>query len=137
MDLIINRTLADVEKALEYQMRGFQNLTETEKTEWLSGLKGSYNYTDLNRVESAVQMIANATNVQVVTKTDWNTTDAFTLNDMERYLGNIRTIGGKNVPVSMVNMDYKIANQIEQSLIDLLTFIGTWHPCGEVYCGEV
>ena len=137
MDLIINRTLADVEKALEYQARGFQNLTESEKAEWLSGLKGSYNYTDLNRVESAVKMVANAINVQVVTKTDWNTEDIFTLSDMERYLGNIRVIGGKNVPESMVGMTYETANQIEQSLIDLLTFTGTWHPCGEVYCGEV
>ena len=58
MNLITDRTAADVERYLTLRNKGFANLTATEKSEWLSNMKGAYNYTDLNRVEDAVQYVA-------------------------------------------------------------------------------
>ena len=52
--LITDRTTQDVERVKALQAKAWQDMTEEEKVEWLSPLKGSYNYTDLNRVEEAV-----------------------------------------------------------------------------------
>lgn len=59
MNLIYDRTAADVERALALAKKAEAGtLTDTEKTEWLAGMKGCYNASDLNRVESAVKLLA-------------------------------------------------------------------------------
>ena len=58
MNLITDRTAADVERYLTLRNKGFANLTQAERTEWLAPMKGAYNYTDLNRVEEAVIYVA-------------------------------------------------------------------------------
>lgn len=56
--MITDRSLSDVEIAKSLIKKGFQNMTNEEKQSFLSGLKGAYNYTDVNRVESAVEYLA-------------------------------------------------------------------------------
>lgn len=59
MNLIYDRTAEDVERALALAKKAEAGtLTDTEKTEWLAGLRGCYNAADLNRVEAAVTEIA-------------------------------------------------------------------------------
>ena len=59
MNLIYDRTAEDVERALALAKKAEAGtLTNAEKTEWLAGMKGCYNATDLNRVEAAVQTLA-------------------------------------------------------------------------------
>ena len=59
MNLIYDRTAEDVERALALAKKAEAGtLTDTEKTEWLAGMKGCYNATDMNRVEAAVKSIA-------------------------------------------------------------------------------
>lgn len=59
MNLIYDRTAEDVERALALAKKAEAGtLTDAEKTEWLAGMKGSYNATDLNRVEAAVKQLA-------------------------------------------------------------------------------
>ena len=59
MNLIYDRTAADVERALALAKKAEAGtLTDAEKTEWLAGMKGCYNATDMNRVSSAVQTLA-------------------------------------------------------------------------------
>ena len=59
MNLIYDRTAEDVERALALAKKAESGtLTDAEKAEWLAGMKGSYNATDLNRVEAAVQTLA-------------------------------------------------------------------------------
>lgn len=50
-NLITGRTAADISYLLQ-QIQKWQNgtMNDEEKTEFLSGLKGAYNCTDLNRV---------------------------------------------------------------------------------------
>ena len=60
--LITDRTTQDVECTKALQAKAWQDMTEEEKVEWLSPLKGSYNYTDLNRVEEAVAYVAGRLN---------------------------------------------------------------------------
>ena len=59
MNLIYDRTAEDVERALALAKKAEAGtLTDAEKAEWLAGMKGSYNATDLNRVEAAVKQLA-------------------------------------------------------------------------------
>ena len=59
MNLIYDRTAEDVERALALAKKAEAGtLTDAEKTEWLAGMKGCYNASDLNRVEAAVQTLA-------------------------------------------------------------------------------
>ena len=93
MNLITDRTLQDVYRWKELKAKRYANMTDAEKAEWAS-CKGAYNYTDLNRVEAAVRVIAEKLNaldisVNVTTKSDWTSKDLPTRSDMERYLGNV------------------------------------------------
>ena len=55
--LITDRSNSDVEIAKALIKKGFQNITDEEKQLFLNGLKGAYNYTDFNRVESCVKYL--------------------------------------------------------------------------------
>lgn len=55
--LITDRTKADVQRWSSLKAKGWAGMADAEKSEWLSSLKGSYNYTDLNRVTEAMDYI--------------------------------------------------------------------------------
>jgi hypothetical protein len=82
--------------------------------------KGAYNYSDLNRVERAVEEISDRKGLGLVTKTNWAMWDVYSEPDMNRYLRNIATIrslvNDANVPPapsSMNGFTYEHANNIE------------------------
>lgn len=144
-NLITNRTQADVDRVKILAAKGWQNMTTEEQAEWLSGMKGAYNSTDLNRVESVVRHLAEILGVSVTVKTNWVATEIPKQADMNRYLENIRKLRAKNyilagtpaVPTSMNNLTYSMANDIEQILTDIEHFTKMWWRSGEVFCGEV
>lgn len=147
--LITDRTQAHVDRLKQLMKIGWQNMTDDEKAEYIGGAdqlldannqplfdsqnepiysadpgvqKGAYNYTDLNRVEEAVDYIADelvqapadlqafATSLGVAwdssfelpydendytgltVKTDWTDEDIPNVTDMARYLGNLLLI---------------------------------------------
>jgi hypothetical protein len=155
MNLITDRTAADVERYLTLRNKGFANLTSAEKTEWLAPMKGAYNYTDLNRVEEAVQYLANKLRERgysvdvTLTKTTWTMNSLPTLSDMNRYLDNIKAIRSAfatlsttpQAPSSMKGFTYKEANAIEQIIIDvnqlLENLTSVWFFSGDLFSGEV
>ena len=59
--LIIDRTSADVNYARQQTLKilrsGWGSLTESEQSEYLAGLKGAYNPSDLNRVTHAMEYL--------------------------------------------------------------------------------
>ena len=80
--------------------------------------KGAYNYSDLNRVERAVEEIADRAGLVLTTKTNWVMWDVPTDVEMSRYIGNIIAIKNYfniniSAPESMSNLDYVGANNIE------------------------
>lgn len=149
--LITDRTQAHVDRLKQLMKIGWQNMTDDEKAEYISGgadqltdmngeplfdsqnepiysadlggvQKGAYNHTDLNRVEEAVDYIADelvqapadlqafAASLGVAwdssfelpydendytsltVKTDWTDEDIPNVTDMARYLGNLQLI---------------------------------------------
>ncbi|MBO5969323.1 MAG: hypothetical protein J6S14_12585 [Clostridia bacterium] len=83
--------------------------------------KGAYNYSDLNRVERAVAEMSDILGLGLLTKTDWGMWDIPTESEMERYLNNIAVLKEQiaddgslpNLPTSMNNLTYTVANNIE------------------------
>lgn len=100
MELITNRTQHNVDTLTRLRRKGWQNLSATERAEYLGNAAlGAYNYTDLNRVESAVASISSTKNLGLVTKTNWSAWDTPTQSDMERYLGNINAVKQMEMPL--------------------------------------
>lgn len=57
--LITDRTQADVTRWKTLHDKGWFRMSPEEKVEWSSGLKGTYNASDLNRVTAAMEYINN------------------------------------------------------------------------------
>lgn len=126
LNLITDRTYAHVELLKKLNKKPYKDMTKDERNSWMSGeaAKGAYNYTDLNRVESAVAEIAAKMGLNLTTKTDWTIADIPDQVDMSRYLGNVVAIrdacpGGDEFPTlpdDMSGLDYRGANNIERVL---------------------
>ena len=135
MELITNRTEADV---------------------LLGNAKGTYGYTDLNRVEQAVtELCSLATRLDIhqnlTTKTDWGLPGAFsagtwpTVEQMKRYLGNVHALCDAlsletNLPMTMAHLTFVGANEIENALLSayhrVQGILNAYQFSGEIYAGE-
>ena len=132
MNLIYDRTAEDVERALALAKKAEAGtLTDAEKTEWLAGMKGCYNATDMNRVEAAVQTLAAELNaagytVEIVPQT-FAETDTVRLSQWRQYLANVQalrdayyTLGETGqLPDAADRLGYQGANTIEKVLADI------------------
>lgn len=113
-----------------------------------------YNASDLNRVEAAVQYVAERFAAQgyavtVSPKKDWLASDIPTASELETYRQNIVTLRAllavmpttPEAPDSMAGLTYTEANSIERILLDLDTLLTNaalaWYQSGELYAGEV
>lgn len=154
MNLITDRTAADVSRWKMLHDKGWEAMTASEQAEWVSGMKGSYNYTDMNRVESAVRelesrFLAKGIKLSLTTKTDWTRTSWPTKNDMARYYGNVAAIRGAvsvnlntpTAPTTGTPLDYKKANDIETILLAVDAWLNRVESIqmysGDLYLGEV
>lgn len=57
MEFITDRTYTDVLKLIDYQKMGWLNMDKEERQEWLAGMKGAFNCTDMNRINAALNFI--------------------------------------------------------------------------------
>ena len=122
IEMITDRTMSDVELVKSLVKKGLKRMTDDEKRSFLSGMKGAYNYTDFNRVESIVKYLSDrlvkvpveidnlrkelyiasdsAFSVpydpsdyeNINVKTDWEVSNLLTETDRVRYIGNIEHI---------------------------------------------
>lgn len=153
-NLITDRTQEDVERYAELKAKGLHGMTEAERAEWETHLKGAYNYTDMNRVESAVEYVANRLTeagyvVIPIVKKNWTGTDKPTLNDLKRYMKNVSDIRAAlttfettpDAPTTERRLSFQAANAIEQILIDVDDLISrmasAYFYSGDLYSGEV
>ena len=119
--LITDRTQSDVDRVDELASKGYDSMSSSEKAEWDEGMKGTYNASDLNRVETAVAYLAelllalpdelkeyaaskgvafdaffdvpyDKQSYYLTTKTDWSQLDIPTPEQMARYLENVKAL---------------------------------------------
>lgn len=149
-ELITDRTQAHVNLLKRLLKKPWTSMTASEQEAWYGeAAKGAYNYTDLNRVETAVGVLSDMLDLNLETKTNWTIWDRPTRGEMDRYLGNVAKIRNMclsvpnipTLPSSMDNLNYNDANNIE--LVLLLAYetyrlvSAAWIRSGEVYSGEV
>lgn len=154
LHLITDRTQQDVDRVNALARKGWANMTAEERSEWEIGLKGAYNYADLNRVQSAVRYLKDRFAevgyfVNVSEAQTWTTQDTPTLAQMEDYLADVRAIRGvltllkttPLVPDTMVGLNHIEANNIEQILLDvdrlLSNMISGFVYSGDIFGGEL
>lgn len=153
--MITDRTRADVNRWRELHDKGWAAMTAAERTEWRGEMKGRYAYTDMNRVETAVQELSEKLYKEgclaapLTVKTDWDLWDVPTLADMTRYLGNITAIRNAvtvypttpKAPSVNQGFDFNVANDIEKIIEDVNFVLEAWaasrYYSGELYAGEV
>lgn len=127
--LVTDRTQADVERVRELAAKGFAAMTAEEQAEWLAGMKGAYNASDLNRVGTALNYLAGrldaicGRSIAWTAKTDWAATDIITASQAETYRRQIQDIrdalaypaGTPDAP-QLGRLTYIGANDIERIL---------------------
>lgn len=150
LQLITDRTESDVERAKELNDRGFGDWTDEEVTEFLNGLKGAYNASDLNRVESAVSYVfgrfaANGYDYPVPQiKNTWQISEFMDSEETKRYLSNIRQlraritvpIGTPEVAEDMEQFTFEKANDLER-ILEILDECISKLEQSFVYSGEI
>lgn len=102
--------------ATQHEYVPYTEVVATEAT------KGAYNHSDLNRVERAVAEISEALGLGLVTKTNWTMWDVPTVSEMNRFLGNVKTLRnrystGTPLPDTMNGLTYETANNIEKIIL--------------------
>lgn len=132
------------EVMLEYgsERHAFAPYTEIITT---PATKGAYNYSDLNRVETAVAELSNEYGLGLITKTDWRAWDIPKEDSLARYLSNIRAIrrfypdqdNAPILPETMSGLTYEAANNIEKILVGVYESATKSYRSGELHSGEV
>lgn len=137
---VFDRTQADIDRVKELRRIGWQNMTSTQRKEWISGLKGCLNTSDLKRIENDIYVIAQLLDVDVQTNKD-NLPELPDSIYFARVLENVqilRNIGylhgdTPEVPVQPLNT-YQKWNDIERILHDIYWIYNANNSC-YAYCG--
>lgn len=84
-------------------------------------IRGAYNYTDFNRVESAVSYLSSFAGLNLTTKTNWSANDIMSIDEFEnRYIANVNAVcsalGVPGVSAKFSRFDFNAANNIEKAL---------------------
>ena len=155
-NLITDRTSMDVDQVKTLMAKAWQDMTPEERAEWLSPLKGAYNYTDLNRVGGALNYVRDRLaevgylKADIFTaREDWSREEIPTASQITEYLQYVSLLREAlaqfpttpAAPTSPNSLDYVAANAIEQILIDvdaLITLmVKAFFYSGDLYAGEV
>lgn len=128
-ELIYDRTIADVNRVLTLIQKGYDGMTEAEKIEWKSDLKGALNASDLNRVLAAAEHVAEQMKdygYYARFKEARPNGQAWTENDIQdellmgNYLHNVKQALQYgpllSLPMTTQNLDYVGQNNIEKQL---------------------
>lgn len=134
-----HRTEADADRAA-YLSRLGPDMTAAERTEYLAGLPGAYNYGDWNRVESAVATLAEPLELELTTMTGWNASSIWSTSDETRYMENLRAVTepfleDNRLPATLVNLTVAGANGIEAALWVSATGL-LWAQDGAVFAAD-
>lgn len=148
MEFVYDRTQKDVDRAAELNGKYRRGaITEEEKQEWLGGLKGALNLSDLNRIEGNLSVIAQSLQTPVAIKV-WERGEIPRVSDYTRILENVRKIreawhglsDTPQIPAQPLNT-YRKWNDVERILHDLYYtyegYVNNFCYCGaELYAGE-
>ena len=159
--MIFDRTQNDVDTAIRLRNEKVKldpitmqptNLDELTPTELKTLNKGTFNYTDLNRIENKQEELKNLFNDMgywntPITNKEWGENDIFNVNEFQRIIDNTNVLRQaffvyKETPnTPPVSYHYKDINALEKILNDLDVMINDvksrYKRCGTFRCGEL
>ena len=154
--LITDRTITDYLRWQELRNKGIDNMTESERAEWETDLKGAYNSSDLNRVGTVLNYLKDRlteagylTGLEFQAVTNWKASDIPTAQQFTYYLKAVETVRAAltqykttpKTPADVGSLDYNGANNIEKILIDIDELITKMQAqkyySGDLFSGEV
>lgn len=124
---VFDRTSEDILKVQSYAAAGYENLTPDRQSEWLAGMKGSWNFGDLNRIENNTKFLADLYGIAGMTfKTDRTYRDIADRAEIQRIIDNINKLreyfdvyeSTPDTPEAPINT-YKKANDLERIIYDM------------------
>jgi hypothetical protein len=122
---VYDRTAEDVARVKELRMIGWQNLSDEQKQEWLGGLKGAFNLSDVKRNENNCFVLAQLLNVSLVTYRDNlpKHPDREYFENLRKNVQALRDVGYRfietpEVPPQPINT-YQKVNDLEKILHDV------------------
>ena len=142
---IYDRTEADVNRVKELASAGWDGMSKEDKKAWLTGLKGAFNRSDMERLESNCAQIAELLRLKIDTYAE-----EFPIYPDQDYflhlLGNVaalrksgyRYIETPEVPKMPVDTWQKM-NDLEKILCDVYTVYSNhfkYYAGNEIYAGE-
>lgn len=134
--LTTDRTQDHVDRLNKLRAIGWNNMSESQRREYTDYASlGAYNYMNLNYVESVVWILSAELGLTLTTKMNWTNWDVPIQSDMNRYLGNVKTLVSKYaethdvtdfppLPESMNHLTWEGANNIEICLTKMMEGIG-------------
>jgi len=139
---VCDRSQTDVDRVSELRNIGWQNMSDAQRAEWLNGLKGCLNRSDLKRIENDIYVIAQQFGLNIRTSRG-NLPELPDTSYFERMLDNVRTLRNTGyihtdtpeVPSQPINT-YQKVNDIEHILRDIYE-IHTANHTRYLYCGEI
>lgn len=143
MNLVYDRTQVDADAALKAVKSG----------SWTGDMKGGYNASDMNRVQSAVSALSAELTAagyihSVDIHADWANGDVMKLSDWAQYLANVQALRDAfytlaetgELPAATDKLGWQGANTIEKILADIDLLIGwmksSYRRCGTFNSGE-
>ena len=140
---IYDRTQADVDRVQALRDIGWENMTGDEKTEWINGMKGAFNLSDVKRNENNCYVIAQLLNISLVKDNlpaypDKTYFDSLLKNVTALRNAGYRYVETPEVPQQPINTYQKI-NDIEKILHDIYEVYNSnfVHYAGEeIYAGQ-
>lgn len=144
---IYDRVQADVDRVYALRRIGWENMTNEQRKEWMGGLKGCLNTSDLRRIENAVYVIAQLLRVPIQTNKDNlpEIPDRLYFQTLLNNVTELREVGyfhsdTPEVPAQPLNTYQKI-NDIEHILHDIYDVYNANNSrfpyCGsEIYASE-
>lgn len=151
--LVTDRTTEDFKRWEYLRNKGFENMTDSERAEWLSdSMNGSYHKGDLNRVGEALNYLRDRLETagymkyqtMFTARTNWTVSSIPTAEDLTYYLkavSNIREAMAQfestpPAPTDTGALSIEDANNIEKILIDVEILINNM-LASRVYCGDI
>ena len=157
-ELVYDRTQTDVDRVYTLKNKiltgGLAALSAEEKAEYLSGMKGAYNYTDFNRLGEAIAYLVERMkeldihDSSIIPKVDWVMGDTPTQSQVSNLLSCLKKLRAKlslpddapSVPNSLDKLTYQTANDMELLLWMIYQRItqttAAFRYSGTMYCGQ-
>lgn len=158
-NLITDRTQADVDAVVRLEKKGWEAMTDSEKTSWCTGMKGAYGKDDLERICTVITGIATELSSagyltklpvgiswQDFSNKQWDVASIPTMAELNAILSGVEALRAAitvsqdtpDIPDTMNRLTWKQANDMETILLNVKASIDGIEQifCGEIFEGE-